>query len=107
MVIMITFSFCIEELALFAVALLFVVRKCVLRVSTDRLALPIENVWNCAACQGNEGQEGTSPPVIQPIIHLLREQDNAGTPHRPKEGLGCKGRGSLVLVGIHCSNIST
>src|SRR5699024_6613344 len=95
-----------SQLLLFSALLLLIVGKGVFRVSANRFSLEIEGVWNRTAGQGKKGQESTGPLVVHPVVHLLSEQNDTGTPNRPEKSLGCKGRCCLVLVCIHCNNIS-
>lgn len=74
--------------------------KRVLGSLTDASTKLPETKGDQAAQQTQKGQEGRGPLVTHAVVHLLREQDGAGTPEGTNKGLGGKRRGSLVLVRV-------
>lgn len=80
--------------------LIVVAAVSILATSTDLGAKEPEDKGNCAASQANECQKRRSPLVTESVVHLLSEQDAAGTPETSDTRLGSKGRGGLVLVGV-------
>jgi hypothetical protein len=79
---------------------LLIIAEGVFREAANGLSIEVEGIGNSAASQSNEGKERAGPLEAQTFVHLLGEQDGAGTPHGTDEGLGCEGRCCLVLVGI-------
>lgn len=72
----------------------------ILAASTNPSAKEPEEEGNAAASQTDECQKRGSPLVAESVIHLLGEQNAAGTPETSDTGLGGKSRGGLVLVGV-------
>lgn len=68
--------------------LLVITAVSVFAVSSDPGAEEVEDEWNGAACQGDEGQERASPLIAEAMIHLHREEDDTGTPKGSNAGLG-------------------
>lgn len=72
----------------------------------NRRAIEVEDVRNGAARQSNEGKQCAGPLVVEPVVHLYREQHAACTPHGPQKGLCRKGRRGLVLVCVDYKRVS-
>lgn len=71
------------------------------RETTNGRSLEVEHIGNGAASQADKRKKRASPLVAQTLVHLLCEQNCAGTPDRPDEGLGCESRCCLMLVRIN------
>lgn len=79
---------------------LIVAAVSILAVSTNLGAKEPEEEGNPAASQTDECQKRRSPLIAESVVHLLSEQNTAGTPETSDTRLSGKGRGGLVLIGI-------
>lgn len=72
----------------------------VLAPSSNPSAVPPEQEGNTAARETNEAQQARGPLIAEPVVHLLRKQDDGGTPEGSDTSLGGQGRSGLVLVAV-------
>lgn len=77
-----------------------VARVSILAVSPNPLAVFPEQEGDRAAEQADAGKEGAGPLISEAMVHLGREEHDAGTPEGADEGLGGERGGRAVLVRV-------
>lgn len=79
---------------------LLVARVRILAPLADLGPVAPEQEGDTAARQTDEGEQSGRPAVVEPVVHLLGEEDDGGTPEAADKSLGGEGGGGLVLVRV-------
>lgn len=96
----IAFVLLVLNIRIMAILLTIITTISVLGSLADASAKLPESEGDRAAQQTQKGQKGRGPLVAHAVVHLLSEQDGAGTPEGTNKSLGGeRGRG-LVLVRV-------
>ena len=73
----------------------------VVRTLSDPSTVKVEDERYRTAGQANKREERAGPLVVQPVVHLVREQHHSRPPKRTDECLRRQCRRSLVLVRVY------